>query len=90
MKKKNHFRFNSKKAKTNFLNKKVNDLTVSETIAYGAVCSVVALAISLVPLAVIGIKEKMEENRKPMYDSETGFKINYSDEVEEVDDTEEV
>ena len=66
MKKKNHFRFNSKKAKTNFFNKKVNDLTVGETIAYGAACSVVALAISLIPLGIIGIKEKMENKADPV------------------------
>ena len=80
---KNHF---GKKVSKNFLNKKVNDLTVGETLAYGAACSVVAIVVSLIPLAVIDIKD----NRKPMYDSETGLKINYSDEVEEVDDTEEV
>lgn len=66
MKKKNHFRFNSKKAKKNFFNKKVNDLTVGETLAYGATCSVVALAVSLIPLAVIGIKEKMENKADPV------------------------
>ena len=81
MKKASKNRF-GKKVSKNFFNKKATDLTVGETLAYGAVCSVAALAISLMPLAVIGIKEKNEENRKPMYDSETGFKINYSNEDE--------
>lgn len=79
-----------KVSKKNFFNKKVNDLTVGETLAYGAACSVVAIVVSLIPLAVIDLKEKIEENKKPLYDPNTGFKINYSDEVEEVDDTEEV
>lgn len=83
----NHF---GKKVSKNFFNKKATDLTVGETLAYGAVCSVAALAISLIPWGVISLKEKIEENKKPMYDPNTGFKINYSDEVEEVDDTEEV
>ena len=90
MKKARKNRFGKKVSKKNFFNKKVNDLTVGETVAYGAVCSVVAIAVSLIPLAVIDIKEKIEENKRPTYDSETGLKINYSDEVEEVDDTEEV
>lgn len=90
-KKVNKGRFGKKiSKKKNFFNKKVNDLTVGETVAYGAVCSVVAIIVSLIPLAVIDVKEKIEDNRKPMYDPETGFKINYSDTVEEVDDTEEV
>lgn len=79
----NHF---GKKVSKNFFNKKATDLTVGETLAYGAVCSVAALAISLIPWAVISLKEKIEENSKPMYDSETGLKIRYPDEV---DDTEE-
>ena len=85
--KKNYF---GKKVSKNFFNKKATDLTVGETLAYGAACSVVAIVVSLIPLAVIVIKEKLEENKRPTYDSETGLKINYSDEDEEVDDTEEV
>lgn len=89
MKKVNKGRFGKKVSKKNFFNKKVNDLTVGETLAYGAACSVVAIVVSMIPLAVIDLKEKIEENHRPVYDPNTGFKINYSDEVEEVD-TEEV
>lgn len=74
--------FGKKVSKKNFFDKKVNDLTVGETLAYGAACSVVAIVVSLIPLGIIELKEKIEENRKPMYDSETGLKINYSDEDE--------
>ena len=90
MKKVRKNRFGKKVSKKNFFNKKVNDLTVGETLAYGVACSVAALAVSLIPLGIIELKEKIEENKRPTYDSETGFKINYSDEVEEVDETEEV
>lgn len=85
-KKTKRFKKRGTKKPKNFFNKKVNDLTVGETIAYGAACSVVAIIVSLIPLAAIDIKEKIEENKKPLYNAETGLKINYSDEDEETEE----
>ena len=82
--KKKSFRFNSKK--TNFFNKKVQDLTVGETLAYGAVASVLAIGVSLIPFAVLDKMEKKSESNVGIeLWKDTNF-INTSEDEEEVEE----
>lgn len=72
---------------TKFFNKKCQDLTVKETLIYGAVASVAAVVVSIVPFAVLGYIENKEPKvaETPMFH----FPTSAEEATEEVEETEE-